>query len=195
MNMLEVVNRWAWKSVSANNPNRTSRVFYRCLYRTAARLYRAFSRDWRLRLDLYMNGCSEINTYVWPYCVPEFANWPEEEGLLVSDSCGFVVRHSTSYCAQKLHEISRRWLKHGRGERYDARDWLQLLDINGYDEIAREPKTGNSYIGIMPHMGEYGLVVWFEYMDGPLAVFSTYRDGKYFISREMPDRVTWVRVG
>lgn len=193
--MMEMLNRWALKSVSANNSNRVSRVLHRFLYQAVARLYCVFSRDWRLRKSMYENGCFELDTYAWPYCSPEFAGWPEEEGWLISDSCGFVIRHSTSYCAQKLHEISGRWLRHGRGEIYHAKDWLQLLEINGYDEIVREPRDGNAYIGVIPDYGEYGLVVWFEQMEGRLAVFSTYRDGKHLVSRETPDHATWVRVG
>ena len=189
---MKELNNWAWRSTSRGNKNRLSRVYYRCLYRMVAWQYRQGWEYWTA-LAMSRGGCA-VDTYPMPYADPHFAPWPEEDGTLISDAAGFVIRHSTSYCAHKFREVTGRWPRHGRGERYDAKDWWALLSMNGCEAAERFPKDGQHYIGIAAEIGEYGLVVWFERNEGPLVVYSTYQEGRFLVSRDVPSRFTWVRI-
>ena len=77
---IKIANFFARQSCAAWQPNRIIRVICRHIY-------------------LFI---METDAKEYPYADLNFANWPESDGnfyTLVTDSSGFVIRHSTSYMA------------------------------------------------------------------------------------------------
>ena len=151
-----------------------------------------------------------VNTYPWPYCEPWFADWEEVDKKecysLVSDRAGFIVRHSTSYCAWKINETTGSWPVRPRCMSCcDAAHWHRLLFHNNYRNTVKRPEAGKNYVGIAPSHSKYGEVVWFEGFDdgqsvdhdndtGGKIVYSTYRDKKYFVGCAPAEWYIWVEI-
>ena len=156
------------------------------------------------------------NTYTLPYRDDvNFADWPEDSirgnFTLVTDPAGFVVRHSTSYCAWKIRELTGYWPRiHNIRNRYHAGNWLGYLTELGYTKVVpfTELKRGRHYIGIDKSVERYGLVVWLEDVmvtdSMVMCVTSTYRNRNHtFIMYSFPmgkeekitRKVTWVEIG
>ncbi len=177
--LTKIANFFAKYSTPRWNPIRPLRVVCRKIYQGMGNLYVRFSPAQRG----YMEDCRvcrigrRLDTYPWPYSDPDFAAWPEDDGIvapgepatdrgytLISDPIGFVIRRPTSYCAWKIYEATGELLQHPKHRRCDAKDWLTLLAKNGYNEIVLETalRDGMNYVGVIPKYGEHGLVVWFE---------------------------------
>jgi hypothetical protein len=140
------------------------------------------------------------NSYPWPYCHSEFANWPEFLDSLVTDRCGFIVKHDTSYIAWKLRELTGEWPKKADLIRFTQFDWIQYLADLGYYELARHPRARRKFIGIYPSGSEETAAVWYEvakpdekHKDKPVIV-TTYLDKEFKILRVNPDNLTWVKI-
>lgn len=114
------------------------------------------------------------NTYPWPYRDEGFANWEEDDSPqgynLISDPAGFVIRHSTSYCAWKFREATGHWpMNRGdKRQRFDAKDWEEFLSLNRGRRVVDKSDDMSfisslyGYIGILPQQGEFGQVMWLE---------------------------------
>ena len=181
-NMVDV---WAYRSTTSFRGSVT-RAFYRKLYQAASWLFCTFSPDWQLRLNMYRGGCFQIDTYAWPYCNWEFADWAKYGQI--TDSAGFAIRSSMSYCTQKLREAGYR-LKYGQEKPYTPEWWGLILMMTGFSECVQRPSDKDICVGLAPD-----LTVWFEANEGPLVVYSTYRDGQHLVSRDLPERFTWIRI-
>lgn len=221
MNELATVNRWARMSCDKWNgehlppifnkavlrpvkeavraATKASRRFYRQLYRNEARRYwqSPFGKE---RTEQYQDGYYYVNTYPWPYNHPGFADWEEDDATgnytLVSDQSGFIVRHSTSYCAWKIFEATGQWPQRKTRRRFDARLWREFLAEAGYSNIVIEPWDEHRYIGVEKYSDkQYGEVVWFEMKHDPeKVVVSTYSDKKYFCGFVDPKKYIWIQI-
>lgn len=156
----------------------------------ARRIYWALSD---LYATLYPSLPGE-NPYPWPYSDPEFGNFGEKEDTLVVDRSGFIIRHSTSYCAYRMKRILGHWPDRVQPKRYDAKDWAEYLTDLGFSEVEIS-YNGASFLGVNPNVGEYGLVVWFEpcvrYEKTDLVLVSTYFKGEYCELEVRRDDYRW----
>ncbi len=142
------------------------------------------------------------------YCI---ANWPEDDGALVVDPSNFVIKHSTSYCAWKIRELTGKWPKNAvnpkdeshaieianRERPHDAKYWLEFLQAQDcYLGITDLLRLGHHYIGINPNYGEYGLVVWLESLttDATEVTISTYEHHRYTCKNVSLVDFTWVEI-
>ncbi|MBQ6130414.1 hypothetical protein IJI72_01855 [Candidatus Saccharibacteria bacterium] len=200
---LRLANHHALLSVDAFNKSALSRRYHRWKYRQIAeREY--WSAKHQTRVGRYYAGELQLNTYPWPYRDPGFANWTENDTpgsyTLISDPSGCVVRHSTSYCAYKIRELTGFWPKRLSNTRFDAKHWQQFLAEAGYAETLPSgvvPTLWKHYVGIDPQRGAYGLVVWFEGYSGnyPGSVqVSTYLNQKYLFISEDWKKYLWVEI-
>ena len=141
-----------------------------------------------------------MNTYIWPYNDPCFANWPEDDSAkgynLISDQSDCVVKYATSYVAYKIFEETGTWPRKTSSERLDAKRWVQFLDEAGYEKVVDRPENGHRYVGVKPEEGEWGIVVWFEkaIFDEDAAIVSTYNK-KTYENRFVPfSDYIWVQI-
>ncbi len=148
----------------------------------------------------YKSGQYWLNTYIFPYCDPEFGNWPESDDpktySLITDQSNFVVRYATSYVAYKIFEEVGSWPQRKTLKRFDAKIWVEFLAEAGYTEIVDRPEAGHRYVGIKPDEGEWGIVVWLEKVvfEEDAAIVSTYNNNKYE-NRFVPlSDYIWVKV-
>lgn len=149
--------------------------------------------------------------YRYPYAEPEFANWPESDDgrnyTLISDSAGFVIRHSPSYCAWRIKRRTGKWPKRptpgkrAPGEHaFDAKHWDELLEFNGWQrrESGPTPFDDTKFIGIIKDEGEFGQLVWLETYITYYAV-STYAnfrmETRTFLPSETPDIIWYAEPG
>ena len=199
----------AKNSVVMFQKDRLIRGVCRGLYRTLANLYCALSSEYIRRQGLIGKGVI-VDTYPWPYCEEWFADWVEVDTMenysLVSDNAGFVVKHSTSYCAWKINEFTGSWPTRPRYMMdCSAVHWHRLLFHNNYRNTVKRPEPGKKYIGIMPSYSKYGEVVWYEGFEdgfsvdtendtGGKIVYSTYRDKKYTIGAAPAEWYIWVEI-
>ena len=199
----------AKNSISKNQKNRVVRGLCRKNYQFLAALYCAISPSFISLQNLQEKG-ELVDTYPWPYREKWFADWAEcglKEGYtLVCDRAGFVIKHSTSYCAWKINELTGSWPERPRCMvSCDAKHWHQLLFHNYYRNTVKRPEAGKHYIGIAPSHGEHGEVVWFEGFDdgqtvergldgGGKIVYSTYRDKKFTIGAAPAEWYIWVEI-
>lgn len=164
-----------------------------------------------------------VNTLPWPYVEENFANWPEDDTTgqytLVTDPAGFVVHHSTSYCAWKLRELMGRWpLRRRLGVTYHAKFWRDFLSLNGYNQAIETPlyNLRGHNIGIIPDEGEFGQLLWYEHeltsscgekrIDDTYTityaringfVCTTYQDHRFCVRRislEKAKQMIWVKI-
>ena len=194
----------AKKSCRRWNKNPLSRKANRASYRKMAKSYWSSEAHQKLIAE-YKSGDHFINTYPWPYSDNSFADWPESSAKntysLISDQSGFVIRHSTSYCAWKIFECNGVWPRRITRERMDAKDWLKFLSEAGYARVikATEPlQKGHHYVGVDPRYGKFGLVVWLEDFDegfnGWVVEYSTYLNGCYTYCSSDRNDFTWVQI-
>ena len=116
---------------------------------------------------------------------------------MVPDPSGFVIRHSTSYCAWKIREFTGFWPKRFEPRKqYPAKDWEEFLAENGYTKKVERPVDGHYYIGINPDgYKEWGKVVWFHMNFGAFTIVSTYLDHRYVRDERADYRdYTWVQI-
>lgn len=200
----------AKNSITNNQKNRYIRGICRKGYRTLSNLYCAISPEF-IRLQDLIKKEVLIDSYPWPYREPWFADWEEDgtrqEYSLVSDQAGFVVKHSTSYCAWKIYELTGSWpIRPKHLPSCDAKHWRRLLHDNDYCTTVKRPGPGKHYVGIAPSMGLHGECVWFEGFDdghsvernvdtGGEIIYSTYRDRKYGIGAALDEWYIWVEIG
>lgn len=165
------------------------------------------------------NSANLINTLPWPYVEENFANWPEDDTTgqytLVTDPVGFVVHHSTSYCAWKLRELTGHWPMQRRpGVTYHAKYWQNFLSLNGYNQTIETPLYNlHGYnIGIIPGEGEFGQLLWYEHeltswgekcADGVTYgrvegfVCTTYQEHRFCVrqvSLEEAKQIIWIKI-
>lgn len=207
--MEEVAIFLAKNSVTRFQERRLVRGICRASYKKLADLYCIFSPQFIKKQNLAGKG-EIVDTYPWPFCTDWFADWEESSKKecysLVADHAGFVVKHSTSYCAWKISELTGFWPVRPR---YmvdcSAAHWHRLLFHNNYRHTVKRPEPGRHYVGIMPSHYEYGEVVWFEgFKDGfsydkendtgSFIIFSTYRDKKFFIGAAPAAWYIWVEI-
>ena len=140
----------------------------------------------------YQSIMESGNDKNYPYADKSFADWPESDDkynyTLVTDSAGFVIRHSPSYIAWMIKQKTGRWLKRPTpgprtpGEHaFDAKHWDEILEYNGWQKcilpvtINDKGKSHISYVGIIKDEGEYGQLLWLddadiEYYDSVLGI-------------------------
>lgn len=177
------------------------RDYYRKKYREAADEYMV-SHTHRELLGRYQYGEHSVDTYLWPYRSQAFADWPEEDGKysysLISDPSGFVIRHSTSYCAYKIFESTGNWpQRKSLHRRFDAKDWVEFLAEAGYPNTVLQLAMGHKYVGIDPKRGEHGQVVWAESEDTPAThemYISTYINRQHHFGVAHRDDYIWVMI-
>lgn len=188
---IKKVNIWAKLSCSRWDKIPPLRRYFRKKYRKQAEEYLR-SKDHLEKMKQYLKG-NIIDTYPYPYCDPEFANWDESDApndyTLISDQSGFVVKYASSYVAYKIFESVGKWPMRTVAKRYDAWDWEEFLRDAGYSEISTQPKTG--CVGVLredaelkdsnPEIREYGLVVWAEKVipEKERVIVSTYLDKRF----------------
>ena len=196
-------------SVTMFQERRLIRGLCRASYLLLADLYCAFSPQFIKQQNLAEKG-EIVDTYPWPFCTSWFADWEEvsekNHYSLVSDRAGFVVKHSTSYCAWKIDEFTGSRLTRPRCMTdCSAAHWHRLLFFNDYRNTVKRPSPGRHYIGIMPSRYKYGEVVWFEGFEdgfscekendtGRSIIFSTYRDKKFFVGCAPAEWYIWVEI-
>lgn len=200
---IKIANFLAKYSCSKWNKCRPLRVICRHGYRAIAKHYAKLS--------------VKATDYPWPYCDPQFANWEEDDGALVTDPANFVIRHSTSYCAWRIRELTGKWPAQkvvardethaqeirSRERPHDAKYWVEFLQAQDcYIAVAETVHPMHHYIGIDPDYGEYGLVVWFEstrynakHDCVDRALVSTYENKQYVRKEVLFSDFTWVEVG
>lgn len=173
--MTYLANFFAKYSVDRWNHSRLLRALCRFVYRVMGAVYIFFSHD-----KYFLGGCSRSefepdfttirdDTYPWPYRELDFARWDEDNAIgsytLVSDPAGFVIRHSTSYCAWKIRELTGHWPKRRQpGVIYHAKNWQAFLAENGYTTVIDSPANAifQNCVGIDPDHGEFGQLYWYE---------------------------------
>ena len=204
-----LVNFFAKNSVPASGNNRFLRYVCR-------QLYQAMSECWTATSPAFINAQERleagdlVDTYPWPYRERWFADWEEDEarGTAVLDANGFIVRHDTSYCAWKVYEAVGAYILCPDGASgSDASIWRRLLSDAGFLCVLDRPQPGRPHIGISNRLSRNPEVIWYEGYDSGLGsidreidtdgyvIFTTYRDGKYFIGTTPADRYTWIQVG
>lgn len=209
---IKLANLLAKNSCSKWNRRRLLRVLCRYGYRMMAKYYAKHP----IQINRYEHELH--NDYPWPYSDPRFASWEEDDGALITDPANFVIRHSTSYCAWRINELTGEWPTNrvilrddthaqeiARRERpRDARYWLEFLQAqNCFIEVVDDITTINRsdyYIGINPNYGEFGLIVWFEYLfydhdTKGTALISTYENKQYVCKEVLLTDFTWVKIG
>ena len=157
-------------------------------------------------VTLAKNGDYEVDTYPWPYCAEDFANWNESLRRQIVDQSGFIVKRCTSYCAWKIFEATGRWPQKTTASDYEGRRWLWFLDEAGYPKygptIDPEKRRFN-FVGINSDYDSRRneLVVWYEKTryDGakPITVVSTYEKNVHKIMFLSPNEMrdyTWVEI-
>lgn len=219
--MTHLANFFAKHSVDRWNRCRPLRVLCRSLYQGMSAIYIFCAGDYYYTFG----GCSRsefdpkffeirCDTYPWPYSKWIFAHWEEcnipGSYTLVPDPAGFVVHHSTSYCAWKIRECTGRWPKRRQpGVTYHAKDWQAFLAENGYTKVVDSPAESllQNCVGIDPGRGEFGQVYWYEGAHlvetehSPVVCTgfncSTYEDRLYNLVRfslEDAKKLIWVRI-
>lgn len=198
---LDLVNNWALRSCPANNRNPFSRRINRQKYRDAAQTYWEGAAHRRL-VAKYFRGYHDLDTYPWPYSDYRFADWEEcadNDGYnLISDQSDFVIRHSTSYCAYKIFELTGKWpKKYSVGYHAHAKNWQQFLYEAGYKQEVINLIPSQHYVGIAPTYGEFGLVVWAE---GPVnetthtLYVSTYLEKHHHYFEALVADYIWIQI-
>lgn len=196
---LEKANKHAKLSCSKWNKCRFTRRIHRAAYRKMAEKY-WHSADHQIKMELYLSGRHEINTYPWPYSDKGFANWPEsdqsDDYTLISDQSGCVVKYATSYCAWKIYEATGEWPTKKSNVRLDAKNWIQFLAEAGYTKQVSgvSLRNGAHYVGIDPNRGEWGVVVWFEAIQGDRLEYSTYYNKQYYYGLGFAKDFEWVEI-
>ena len=159
--------------------------------------------EWEMRSQgswvTYFKDRHHSDTYPWPYAHPRFADWKEEKGALVYDPSGSVVKHSTSYCAWKIFELTGKWPNANKEFHLEAKNWQYFLEQAGYTGLTVGPEPGHHYVVINPHDGEEGMVFWLEGQRAGCMdlIVSTYRDKHYSVEAIKPDKIgyyIWVRI-
>lgn len=159
---IRLANFFAKNSISASQPNRTIRKVCRSVYR--------FIMETGGKKDTKTGAKS------YPYANPYFASWPESDNkrfyTLITDSAGFVIRHSASYVAWRIKCATGKWpVRPIPGPRepgehaFDAKHWDELLEYNGWlrcEHVKAKFARDFNFIGIIPDEGEFGEVVWLE---------------------------------
>ena len=207
--MEEVAMLLAKNSVTLFQERRLIRGICRNGYKELVDLYCVFSPKFIKQQNLAEKGVI-VDTYPWPYREPWFADWEESDNKenysLVGDHAGFIVKHSTSYCAWKINELTRSWPDRPRCMiDCSAAHWHRLLFHNGYRNTVKRPEPGKNYIGIAPDRGLYGEVVWFEGFDdgssvdrendtGGKIVYTTYRDKTFVVGVAPAEWYIWVEI-
>lgn len=232
MQLLDLANFLAKYSCPKWNKNRilrkVCRVGYQRLSQNWIRYREAESRrPIRLRsprkfprLDHAIEPLSEDwhNTYPWPYRDEGFADWEEDdspEGYnLISDPAGFVIRHSTSYCAWRIREATGHWPMNRGSERqrFDAKNWEEFLSLNHGQRVTDNFETEMSfmpslycYIGVLPEQGEFGQVVCLDAISVSFHekvrhldyLVSTYEDQcyrRYYLSNREAAEIIWMKI-
>lgn len=228
MQMLDLANFFAKYSCPKWNQNRLLRKICRTGYqrlsqkwiqRREARLRRPVRhRPPRKLADHAIKIAPEDwhNTYPWPYREEQFADWeaddsPQEYNL-ISDPSGFVIRHSTSYCAWKIREATGRWpMQHGDSwQRFDAKNWEEFLKLNHGRRITADSDMSfiadsYGYVGILPQQGEYGQVVWLEsiyvkfrekvkHLDYLVSTYENQRYRRYYLTDQEAAEIIWMEI-
>lgn len=219
--MIRVANFFAKYSCMRWNKNRRLRKLCREIYRGMAEFYVRYSPEQRRRRNR-SHKFRDANTYPWPYRERDFANWElddSDEGYnLISDSSGFVIRHSTSFCAWKLRELTGKWPKRPDGKRYDAKNWVEYLERLGYTKVLSRDELKSFKVDsfghcvvVLPLVGEYGLTAWMDcfqedailgytYLEGEFieVVYSMKNDKMFKIIehefREVKEDATWIKI-
>lgn len=207
--MEEVAITLAKNSVTMFQERRFVRGICRDGYMALANLYCIFSPKFIRFQNLAEKGAI-VDTYPWPYHEPWFADWEEIDDKkrysLVGDHAGFVVKHSTSYCAWKINELTGSWPF--RPEHLmccDAKHWHRVLFHNNYRNTVKRPEPGKHYVGIAPTKGIHGEVVWFEGFDdghsvdrtndtGGEIIYTTYRDKQFTVGSAPAEWYIWVEI-
>lgn len=138
----------------------------------------------------------------------------------ICDPSKMVVGYATSYCATMVRFATGRWLK---GKPCDSKHWVQYLADNGFTQTmtntpnqscdAQERKVDYYYIGVLPKVGEHGLVVWTNGLPaeevsnrraidgadctGSTILCSTYVDGRFkqlLLPNPRYGEVIWVKI-
>ena len=144
------------------------------------------------------NAHTPFNTYPWPYVNPRFANWTEAPDTLVLDPSGFIIRHSMSYCAWKIFELTGKWPKVKTETHIEPKYFHYYLSLLGYNDVQLSLDFNHRYVGIDPRYGDNGEVFWYERKGiAGGAVVSTYRDRQYHYrlieEEDIPFNI-WVRI-
>ena len=162
--------------------------------------YKHSRRRFRKKYRQMIIPSQGVNTYPWPFCAPDFANWEEDDDpdnySLVSDPSGCVVKYATSYCSWKIFEATGVWPQKKTKIRMDAKNWKQFLKEAGHGEIVAHPSVGGKYVGINPHIEPYGLVVWYEGDDAVAGqvVVSSYINKQFVLERVNFVDYDWIRI-
>ena len=198
---LKLANCHALLSDSTFNKNALSRRYHHWRYcRIAEHEFR--TRKHQAEITSYFSGERRLNTYVFPFSNPDFAPWSDYPSptAIARDPSGCPVRSSTSYCAYKIRELTGSWPKSSSEQAPPARDWRAFLAAAGYSTILPAdvvPRVDGHYVGIAPHLGSSGLVVWYEGFSGsrPGSVqVSTYLNHKHFFAAEDWRQYLWVEI-
>ncbi len=146
-----------------------------------------------------------------------------DDNSRISDPSRMVIGYATSNCALRIRVATGKWPS---GQPCDSKDWVDYLMRNGFTEVSEQTPTLMDederhskqitpyYIGVLPEVGEHGLVVWTNAYSAEMAkvncynelelektkgtiVCSTYWEGE-FKCLLLPDprygKVTWVKI-
>lgn len=185
------------KKIFQDNFYKLSRQRYRKKYwAMAQKAWESGERQFWIKMLGEHGRCS--NTYPWPYCSYNFADWKEEPDALVFDPSGCIVKDSTSYCAWKIYECTGKWPNEGLEFHTNARNWQYFLEKAGYEKSVLGPENLHHYVAIDPNDGKKGVVLWFEHVGSGGSVITTaYKNRCHNIDIIKPERVfqyIWMRI-
>ena len=203
--LLKTANRHALLASPTFNQSALLRWYHRRSYwRIAEREYA--SAHHQTRVARYLSGERNLNTYVFPYVNQNFAPWSQNvysnDYASVLDPSGCPVRHSTSYCAYKIRELTGSWIKTCPNLASDAKHWVQFLCEAGFSDVLSPetvPDVAAHYVGVSTDLAhdKDGLVVWFEGYSGnyPGTVqVSTFIGFQYTFATEDWRKYIWVKI-
>ena len=201
---IEDVNKWAMNSCPRYCNSKARRSFYQTLYLTVVESFIKTPMQKEITEET-LAGKYWCNSYPWPYCQPEFANWPEHHSKqyysLVTDLSGCIVKHDTSYIAWKIREATGEWPTETDKIKFTEFDWILFLANSGFHEIAEAPKRKHKYVGVYSTNQKETVGVWYEkaelneqeYKGKPIIV-TTYLDKEFKVLRVNPKKFTWVKI-
>ena len=201
---IEDANKWAKNSCPRYCDKKALRKFNRTMYLTVAESFLRTPVQKEV-MKKTLAGEYWYNSYPWPFCHSEFANWPEHWSKkyysLVTDLSGCIVKHDTSYIAWKIREFTGLWPEKTDLIRLTHFDWIQFLAKSDYCELAMVPEPGHKYVGIYPEEKSETVAVWYETTEpdkkkhpGKPVIVTTYLDKEFKILRVKPEKFTWVKI-
>ena len=190
------LNRWAKQACPMWEKSRAQRESFARKCQAFARSYYS-SKEHQDLVREYKAGNHDIDTYPWPYCDRDFADFMDlgEPDTYVLDESGFVIRSQASYAAWRIYEVTGKWPEK-QEEITPPSQWVQFLAKIGYNIIVEKPTSDAWYVGASAFFDKgRGFIVWAESgtTEGVVEV-SSYVNGEYWHGKTLYSNFTWVKI-